>query len=256
MSGCPAQQDIPRYLDAVARGDFELAGRVITTTNPFPNVQGMACNHQCQSRCTRINYDKPLMIREVKRFVAEKMAEAASGVPAAQTGKRAAVIGAGPAGLSCARFLAAQGVEVHLYEEKPVPGGMAGDAIPAFRLPGDSLSRDIDAILKLGVRLQKDMPVDAALFGRLAEESDAGPSAFPEKTPPGFWSSFRSSPPCAGASPRASVPTPSSSGRAIPQWTAPVPPDALWGKRHRNHRLPPHPQGNARRRRRNRSRAG
>lgn len=173
MSGCPAQQDIPRYLDAVARGDFELAWRVITATNPFPNVQGMACNHQCQSRCTRINYDKPLMIREVKRFVAEKMAEAASGVPAAQTGKRAAVIGAGPAGLSCARFLAAQGVEVHLYEEKPVPGGMAGDAIPAFRLTGDSLSRDIDAILKLGVRLHKDTPVGAPLFGRLAEENDA-----------------------------------------------------------------------------------
>lgn len=173
MSGCPAEQDIPRYLDAVARGDFELAWRVITATNPFPNVQGMACNHQCQSRCTRINYDKPLMIREVKRFVAEKMAEAASGVPAAQTGKRAAVIGAGPAGLSCARFLAAQGVEVHLYEEKPVLGGMAGDAIPAFRLTGDSLRRDIDAILKLGVRFHKDTPVDAALFDTLAEENDA-----------------------------------------------------------------------------------
>lgn len=173
MSGCPAEQDIPRYLDAVARDDFELAWRVITATNPFPNVQGMACNHQCQSRCTRINYDKPLMIREVKRFVAEKMAEAASSVPAAQTGKRAAVIGAGPAGLSCARFLAAQGVEVHLYEEKPVLGGMAGDAIPAFRLTGDSLRRDIDAILKLGVRLHKDTPVDAALFDTLAEENDA-----------------------------------------------------------------------------------
>lgn len=173
MSGCPAEQDIPRYLDAVARGDFELAWRVITATNPFPNVQGMACNHQCQSRCTRINYDKPLMIREVKRFVAEKMAEAASGVPAAQTGKRAAVIGAGPAGLSCARFLAAQGVEVHLYEEKPVLGGMAGDAIPAFRLTGDSLRRDIDTILELGVRLHKDTPVDAALFDTLAEENDA-----------------------------------------------------------------------------------
>ena len=173
MSGCPAEQDIPRYLDAVARGDFELAWRVITATNPFPNIQGMACNHQCQSRCTRINYDKPLMIREVKRFVAEKMAEAASGVPAAQTGKRAAVIGAGPAGLSCARFLAAQGVEVHLYEEKPVLGGMAGDAIPAFRLTGDSLRRDIDTILELGVRLHKDTPVDAALFDTLAEENDA-----------------------------------------------------------------------------------
>ena len=97
MSGCPAEQDIPRYLDAVAQAiSAGAAGH--HRHQSVPNVQGMACNHQCQSRCTRINYDKPLMIREVKRFVAEKMAEAASGVPAAQTGKRAAVIGAGRPG--------------------------------------------------------------------------------------------------------------------------------------------------------------
>ena len=117
---------------------------------------------------------------------------------------------------------------------------MAGDAIPAFRLTGDSLRRDIDAILELGVRLHKDTPVDAALFDTLAEENDAVyiavgarkacPSVSPAKMPPEFWISFRSSPPYAGASPRASAPTPSSSGRGIPQWTAPGPPDDLWGK--------------------------
>lgn len=117
---------------------------------------------------------------------------------------------------------------------------MAGDAIPAFRLTGDSLRRDIDAILKLGVRLHKDTPVDAALFDTLAEENDAVyiavgaqeslPLGIPGEDAAGVLISFRSSPPYAGASPRASAPTPSSSGRGIPQWTAPVPPDVSWGK--------------------------
>ena len=173
LSGCPAEQSIPRYLDAVARGEFGAAWRIITATNPFPNVQGMACNHHCQNRCTRINYDKPLMIREVKRFVAQKMADAAKPVPARPTGKRAAVVGAGPAGLTCAHFLALNGVEVDLYEGKPVLGGMAGDAIPAFRLTGESLGRDIDAILGLGVKLHKNTAVDASLFDGLRTMNDA-----------------------------------------------------------------------------------
>ena len=173
MSGCPAEQSIPRYLDAVARGEFGLAWKIITATNPFPNMQGMACNHYCQSRCTRINYDKPLMIREVKRFVAQKMADAAKPVPAPPAGKRVAVVGAGPAGLTCAHYLALNGVEVHLYEGKPVLGGMAGDAIPAFRLADESLGRDIDAILGLGVKLHKNTAVDASLFDGLRTMNDA-----------------------------------------------------------------------------------
>ncbi|MFR3459279.1 MAG: hypothetical protein ACLTTU_13835 [Bilophila wadsworthia] len=153
--------------------------------------------------------------------------------------------------MSCARFLAAQGVEVHLYEEKPVLGGMAGDAIPAFRLTGDSLRRDIDAILKLGVRLHKDTPVDAALFDTLAEENDAVyiavgaqeslPLGIPGEDAPGFWINFRS-PPYADAG-RASAPTSRHRAefrglrlcRQTPR-----------GERQRDHRLPPHPQGNAR----------
>lgn len=169
---CPAGQDIPRYLDAVARKDFALAWKIISATNPLPHVQGMACTHACQNRCTRINYDAPLLIREIKRFVAETSAREPA-TPAPATGKRAAVIGAGPAGLSCARFLALRGVEAHLYEGKDVLGGMAGDAIPAFRLTSESLQRDIDAVLRLGVRPHKDTPVDAALFARLMETYDA-----------------------------------------------------------------------------------
>lgn len=177
VSACPAGQDVPRYLDAVARGDFALAWKIITATNPFPNVQGMACNQRCRERCTRINYDSPLLIRDIKRTVAQcvalSMADGPAPVPAPATGRRAAVIGAGPAGLSCARFLALGGVEVHLYEGKDVLGGMAGDAIPTFRLPDESLRRDVDAILALGVILHRHTPVDADLFQHLLKENDA-----------------------------------------------------------------------------------
>ena len=178
MAACPAGQAVPRYLDAVARGDFRLAWEVINATNPFPNTQGMACNHRCQDHCTRINYDRPLLIRDIKRFVAERMA-AEPVPPAAPTtrpggaGKRVAVIGAGPSGLTCARFLAGQGVEVQIYEAKKIIGGMAGDAIPAFRLPGKSLQRDIDAILVPGVQVHAGTPVDAPLFARIRQEHDA-----------------------------------------------------------------------------------
>ncbi len=173
MSACPAEQQIPRYMDAVARGRFGLAWQIITATNPFPNMQGMACHQPCRSRCTRANCDTPLLIREIKRFVAEKMAWVSPEPPAKPVDKRVAVIGAGPDGLSCARFLADQGVEVTLYESKPAPGGMAGDAIPAFRLSGTNLRRDIDAVLKRGVRLHEQTAVDTALFARLLEEYDA-----------------------------------------------------------------------------------
>lgn len=174
MSTCPTGQDIPRYLEAVARGDFELAWKIILATNPFPNVQGMVCDHQCQSSCTRLNYDRPLMIREIKRFVAQNVAgKTSAGSVPAPSGKKVAIIGAGPTGLSCAHFLALRGVEVTIYEAKPFPGGMAGDAIPVFRLDNDSLSRDIQAILDLGVKLHTGVTVDAAHFERLRMENDA-----------------------------------------------------------------------------------
>lgn len=173
VSACPAGQDVPRYLDAVARGDFTLAWEIITATNPFPNVQGMACNQRCRDRCTRINYDSPLLIRDIKRTVALRMADGPTPSPAPATGRRVAVIGAGPSGLSCARFLALGGVEVHLYEGKDVLGGMAGDAIPTFRLSDESLRRDVEAVLALGVILHRHTEVDADLFRELLKENDA-----------------------------------------------------------------------------------
>jgi len=132
VTSCGASQDVPRYMDFTARGDLENGYRTILATNPFPNMQGMVCDHPCQSRCTRINYDAPLMIREIKRFVAENRPEEVELAPGPENGRSVAIIGAGPAGLAAAFFLRLAGFVVDIYEARDVAGGMAADAIPVF----------------------------------------------------------------------------------------------------------------------------
>ncbi len=172
VDACAADQDIPRYLDFTARGEDEKAFRTILATNPFPAVQGMVCTHLCQFQCTRVNYDAPVLIREIKRFVAQRRDE--RDLPAAlpANGRRVGVIGAGPTGLSCAYFLALAGFEVDIYESKAFPGGMVADAIPAFRLDKASLEKDIHAILSLGVRLHTESAVGRETFEELRRTKD------------------------------------------------------------------------------------
>ena len=112
-------------------------------TNPFPNMQGMVCDHLCQYKCTRMNYERPLLIREIKRFIAQKQDQVNPRKPAAPNGLKVAIIGAGPSGLACAYFLALDGFTVDVYETKDIPGGMAADGIPAFRLDDESLKKKI-----------------------------------------------------------------------------------------------------------------
>jgi len=172
MTVCAARQEIPRYLDYVARGEFENAYRTILATNPFPNVQGKVCDHLCQFKCTRMNYDSPLLIREIKRFVADKCDGKVKPAPASSNGLKVAVIGAGPTGLSAGYFLALEGFEVNIYESKDFPGGMAADGIPTFRLDDGSLKRDIDFILSMGARLHTGEKIDKARFDQLMREND------------------------------------------------------------------------------------
>ncbi|UQZ89699.1 putative selenate reductase subunit YgfK [Deltaproteobacteria bacterium Smac51] len=172
METCPASQDIPRYLNYTARGEYELAYQTIMATNPFPNVQGAVCDHQCQFKCTRLNYDTPLKIREIKRFIAEKH-QGPTGLKAgAANGLSVAIIGAGPGGLSAAHYLAIADFKVEMFEAKPRPGGMAADAIPAFRLSDDSLKKDIDNILSLGVKLNLNHKVDRAGLEKMRQDFD------------------------------------------------------------------------------------
>jgi len=171
MSGCPAGQEIPRYLEYTARGEFAKAYKTILATNPFPNVQGRVCDHVCQTKCTRINYEKPLFIREIKRYIADRF-EKTDLKPSEPNGLRVSVIGAGPAGLSCAAILALEGFHVDVYEAKGFAGGMAADGIPVFRLDDGSLHKDVDNILSLGVKLHLDSPVSKEKFEEMRERSD------------------------------------------------------------------------------------
>ncbi|WP_147820688.1 putative selenate reductase subunit YgfK [Salidesulfovibrio onnuriiensis] len=172
MTVCAASQEIPRYLDYVARGEFDNAYRTILATNPFPHVQGKVCDHLCQFKCTRMNYDSPLLIREIKRFVADKCHGNVKPEPASSNGLKAAIIGAGPTGLSAGYFLALEGFEVNIYESKDFPGGMAADGIPAFRLDDGSLEKDINFILSMGAKLHTGEKIDKARFEQLTREND------------------------------------------------------------------------------------
>ena len=167
MATCPVSQDIPGYMYHTARGEYEQAYQVIMETNPFPNIQGMVCDHLCQEKCTRMNYDSPLMIREIKRFVAQKFDRPIGLAPAPGNGIKVAIIGAGPSGLACAHFLALDGFEIHLYEKKSFAGGWASDAIPEFRLDEASIKKDIDAIISLGVHIHYGAVIDVEKFETL-----------------------------------------------------------------------------------------
>ena len=172
VAHCPAGQNIPAYLERVAEGDNTGAWQVIMDTNPLPHVQGQVCNHRCQTRCTRVNYDTPLLIREIKRHAAEACGHLRL-APAPKNGKKVAIIGAGPSGLTCAHYLALAGCSVTLFEAKDRVGGMAADAIPAFRLAPAALKRDVDNILALGVDLRSNVKVSDSLFADMQRKHDA-----------------------------------------------------------------------------------
>ena len=169
---CPAGQDVPSYMYYTAKGMFEEAFKVILSTNPFPNVQGMVCDHPCTEKCTRINYDTPLQIREIKRFVAQNSPEIPEITPLVENNLKAAVIGGGPSGFSAGYFLRMNGFSVDIFEAKDFAGGMAADAIPRFRLDDLSIQKDIDRIISLGVKVRYGKTIDKKAFASIKEKYD------------------------------------------------------------------------------------
>ena len=167
---CATHQDIPEYMLHTSRQEFKEAHGVILRTNPFPAVTGMICDHLCQNKCTRIHYDDALLIREVKRF--NSLQEAPPLKPAANNGLRISVIGAGPAGLSTAYFLALAGCQVEVYEAASKAGGMVYYAIPGFRLTPEAMEKDLQRITGLGVKIHYNTRVDEQLYRQLKDESD------------------------------------------------------------------------------------
>jgi formate dehydrogenase major subunit len=154
---CPSNIDIQGYLGLVANGKHAEALELIRRDNPMPAVIGRICPHPCEEKCRRSLVEEPLAINTIKRFVADAEA-ATAGLPArpkpARRGKKTAVVGAGPAGLSAAWYLSEQGVDVTLFESMEKAGGMLRYGIPDYRLPPAVLDRSIGELLSLGATLR------------------------------------------------------------------------------------------------------
>ncbi len=161
---CPAGIDIPRYIRLIAQGRPNAALAVIREKVPFPGVLGRVCAAPCEEECRRgQDVDKPVHIRLLKRFAADNADDSwrkrAKSLPA--TGKSAAVVGAGPGGLTCAYYLAKLGHKVTVFEALPQPGGMLRYGIPEYRLPRDILRDEIREIEKAGVELKLNTRVQS-----------------------------------------------------------------------------------------------
>jgi len=162
---CPAGEKVQGYLALVLAGDFEGAWRLLVEDNPFPSVCGRVCYHPCEEECNRGRFDQPLGIHHVERFLGDYAAEQGLKLPAPSERRpeKVAVVGAGPAGLSCAYQLARRGYAVTVFEALSEPGGMLRVGIPAYRLPKDVLKREIAAIEALGVEIRTGMRLGANL---------------------------------------------------------------------------------------------
>ncbi len=158
-AACPVGVDIVGMMNLVARGELERASRLLRQENPLAGVCGRACFHPCESRCNRREFDEAVAINLVERFVADYGMGGPAVKPKRKTGKKVAVVGSGPAGLSCAYFLAVMGHEVVIYEALPVPGGILRVGIPPYRLPKDVVEREIKAIEGVGVKIETNCRV-------------------------------------------------------------------------------------------------
>ncbi len=151
---CPAHVDIPGYIALVAEGRYKDAVRLIRKDNPFPTTCGFICEHPCELRCRRNMVDDAVNIRGLKRVAADFAGEVEPPKCAPSTGKKIAVLGGGPGGLSAAYFLQLMGHQTTVYEMLPKLGGMLRYGIPNYRLPKERLEDDVNAILKTGVEVK------------------------------------------------------------------------------------------------------
>ncbi|MEI6048957.1 MAG: putative selenate reductase subunit YgfK [Bacteroidota bacterium] len=162
---CATNQDIPDYLFFTSTNQPDKAYEVILSTNPFPSITGMVCDHLCQNKCTRTNFDEPLQIREVKRFISEQ--DETKLMPSEKNGIKVAIIGAGPSGLSCAYYLALAGFPVDVFEARSKAGGMVQFAIPGFRLTDDAIEKDFRRVTDTLVNIHYNSKIDNEKFQAL-----------------------------------------------------------------------------------------
>lgn len=173
---CPAHVNVPAYIALAGSGDYAGAIGMVRKDNPFPTACAFVCEHPCENRCRRTLIDAPINIRGIKKFAVDQLAadRAPTPAPAAPTGKKIAIVGGGPSGLTCAYFCALMGHEVHVLEMRKQLGGMMRYGIPAYRFPRERLDEDIRAIVSAGnVTVHTECRIDAEGMRRLSEEYDA-----------------------------------------------------------------------------------
>ena len=159
-SACPANVDIPGYVSLIAEKRYAEALRLHREKNPLAAICSRVCFHTCEDKCRRSTLDAPVSIRGIKRFMVDQ--EVTIQLPEvrenpANAKRKIAIVGAGPAGLSCAYFLARLGYRPMVFEAEPRPGGMLVQAIPAYRLPREIVAREIRMIERMGVDIQTNM---------------------------------------------------------------------------------------------------
>jgi len=166
---CPAQIDIPKYINQIKTGDYEGAVNTIRERNPLLLACGRVCPHPCEDKCRRGVVDEPVSINQLKRFAADYEMNSGKRLPipcAPSTGKKVAVIGGGPAGLTAAYFLRRVGHGVTIFDDNPELGGMIRYGIPEYRLPKKVLKWETDGILNMGIEHKPNM--------RLGRDFDMG----------------------------------------------------------------------------------
>jgi NADH-quinone oxidoreductase subunit F len=161
---CPAGVDVPRFLAHISAGRYAEAGEVVRESHPFPAVCGRICRHPCETHCRRGDLEDPLALRLLMRFASDRCMEnepAGAGPFAVTRKERVAVVGGGPAGLTCAYHLARLGYAATVFEAKAEAGGMLTAVVPAFRLPPEILAREIEAVVRAGVELRTGSPISS-----------------------------------------------------------------------------------------------
>jgi len=160
---CPAGIDVPRYIRAIAAGKFDESLAIIRESIPFPSVCGYACFAPCEIKCGKGQFDRAVAIRALKRAAAERGSDLwkKNIVKHPSTGKKIAVVGAGPSGLTAAYYLALKGNDVTVFESRSEAGGMMRWAIPKYRLPLDILQKEINEIGEAGVEIKTNMRINS-----------------------------------------------------------------------------------------------
>jgi NADPH-dependent glutamate synthase beta subunit-like oxidoreductase/CO/xanthine dehydrogenase FAD-binding subunit len=167
-SNCPAGNDVPSYLSSIRDGDLAEAARILLDSNPLPAVTGRVCPHPCERECNRGELDETLSIRSVERFLGDYILDNSAELlesPRFENGKKVAIVGSGPAGLSAAYYLRRSGYGITVFEAMDEPGGILTFGIPPYRLPKTVVRRQIQAIESTGVRfmLKTKIGKDVAL---------------------------------------------------------------------------------------------